>query len=562
MKFKHLMVFSILIIVVTLSCVSANENVTDDISQSQDIEVLENTVSGTTFGDIQKAVNSAKANDVIELNGTYSSSGKSIKININLVFDGGSAGATLDAKKSSGIFTTSLTKYTITLKNINFINAKNSVFIDEDNYNSKGKLIIENCNFTNNDGFEYGAIACYDCVAKNSNFIANNAKGLDDGVDLVSWGGAINAQKCTLTNCNFEKNTGMSDGGAVYANGEIVNCNFKQNSAQYDGGAIFGDVNVKNSNFTSNTAKKGSGGAIYGSGKIQNSTFDKNTAKRCGGAIEGSVNVVDSLFSSNAANYAGAIHCHGEDGVSITNSRFVSNADAAVISWDITIKSPDKKFKGKKILDNNLNSINLIKVSVKKLSTYYRSGKNLEIKLTKTTSNKPASNLGVCLYVKSGKKAFDAWKYTDEYIHSNSKGIATFKASKLPAGKYTIKIFEEYVDNDDGYFTCPFPVTYVTVKIYKHKTVVKAPKITAKFKKTKYFKVTVKSKKTKKPLSKLGLNVKVFTGKKYKTYKIKTNKKGVAKLNTKKLGWGAHKVVIKPKNTSYRLYAKSKITIR
>ena len=217
-------------------------------------EVLENAVSGTTFGDIQKAVNSAKADAVIELNGTYTSSGKAIKINKNLVFDGGSAGATLDAKKSSGIFTTSQTKYTITLKNINFINSKNSVFIDEDHYNSKGKLIIENCNFTNNDGGENGAIACYNCVAKNSNFINNNAKGLYDGTEYVSLGGAIYAQKCSLTNCNFERNTARNDGGAVYASGDIVNCNFKQNSAG-DGGAIFGDVNVKNSNFTSNAAK-------------------------------------------------------------------------------------------------------------------------------------------------------------------------------------------------------------------------------------------------------------------------------------------------------------------
>ena len=56
--------------------------------------------------------------------------------------------------------------------------------------------------------------------------------------------------------------------------------------------------------------------------------------------------------------------------------------------------------------------------------------------------------------------------------------------------------------------------------------------------------------------------VKVYTGKKAKIYTLKTNKKGVARLNTKKLKKGKHKVVISSDDVNYKISAKSKITIR
>lgn len=545
MKLKNILVFSVFILILMVGAVSANENITEDISQTQDGDLLENTVSEKSFADIQTAVNNAKANDIIELNGTYSSSGSEIKVNKNLVFDGGK-GSTLDGKKLSGIFKTTSEKYTITLKNINFINSKDNVFFDADNLNSEGKLIIDNCNFTDNEGKEYGALCCYECIVTNSNFLNNNAKGLYDGDNYVSWGGAISCIKCSLINCNFEKNTALTSGGAVEAyECSATNCNFTQNSAN-EGGAIYAYVDIKDSNFTSNSAKSFDGGAIVGDGEVSNSIFESNVAGFRGGAIAGSVSVSYSVFSRNKASYGGAIHSIFAN-VELINCKFESNDDAAVIADGISVKTPNKTFKGKTILDNNLNSVSLIKVNVKKLKTSYKSGNNLKIHLTKTISKKPASGIGVGIAVYKGKKLFDAWQYTDEFVSPNSKSIATFKASKLPAGKYTIKIFEGYLDNDDDFFVCPIPVTKTTVKVVKAKTVVKAPKITAKFKKSKYFKVTVKSKSTKKPISKIKLKVKVYTGKKYEVYKIKTNKKGVAKLNTKKLSRGSHNVVISPK---------------
>ena len=71
-----------------------------------------------------------------------------------------------------------------------------------------------------------------------------------------------------------------------------------------------------------------------------------------------------------------------------------------------------------------------------------------------------------------------------------------------------------------------------------------------KVKKGKYFKVKVTSTKSKKVLSGIKVKVKVYTGKKYKTYTIKTNKKGIASLKiSQKVG--KHKVVLTPAQTKY-----------
>ena len=101
-----------------------------------------------------------------------------------------------------------------------------------------------------------------------------------------------------------------------------------------------------------------------------------------------------------------------------------------------------------------------------------------------------------------------------------------------------------------------------SIKINKTSTTVKAPKITGKFKKSKYFKVTIKNKETKKSLSNVKVKIKVFTGKKYKTYTVKTDKKGLTKININKLKTGKHKVIISTGNNNYKISAKSLITIK
>jgi hypothetical protein len=137
---------------------------------------------------------------------------------------------------------------------------------------------------------------------------------------------------------------------------------------------------------------------------------------------------------------------------------------------------------------------------------------------------------------------------------TNSKGVASFKTiSKIKPNYYTAYQDIEVVGYDGGY-------NYrISVNI---PTITKAPSVTAKLKASKDFKITVKNKINKKAVKNCKVKVKVYTGKKYKTYKIKTDKKGVAKLNTKILKKGTHNVEVSSGNYKYTIDAKSTITIK
>ncbi|WP_407376757.1 collagen binding domain-containing protein [Methanobrevibacter sp.] len=170
---------------------------------------------------------------------------------------------------------------------------------------------------------------------------------------------------------------------------------------------------------------------------------------------------------------------------------------------------------------------------------------SLKIKLINYT-NLDISKQKVIFKIYTGKNYKTYPKTTD------SNGSVLFKIpAKLDAGVHKIQvIFNNKI------------MKTTSIKINKAKTIVKAPKITNKFKKSNYFKVTVKNKETKKMLSNVKVKVKIYTGKKYKTYTVKTNKKGIAKINTKNLKIGKHKVIISSGNKNYSISGKSLIKIK
>ncbi|MEE0939840.1 hypothetical protein, partial [Methanobrevibacter sp.] len=142
-----------------------------------------------------------------------------------------------------------------------------------------------------------------------------------------------------------------------------------------------------------------------------------------------------------------------------------------------------------------------------------------------------------------------------------------YKTYREPAGSDGDVIFEIPTKLDAGVHKIQVIVEKeimktTSIKIDKARTIVKAPQVTNKFKKSKYFKVTIKNKETKRMLSNVKVKIKVFTGKKFKTYTVKTNKKGIAKINTKNLKTGKHKVVISSGNKNYSISKKSLIKIK
>ena len=88
------------------------------------------------------------------------------------------------------------------------------------------------------------------------------------------------------------------------------------------------------------------------------------------------------------------------------------------------------------------------------------------------------------------------------------------------------------------------------IKISKAKVTISAPKITSYYKESKKYKITVKNRESKKPMKNIRLLIKVYTGKKYKKYSLKTDKNGIAGFNMKSLAKGKHNVVISIKATS------------
>jgi hypothetical protein len=94
-------------------------------------------------------------------------------------------------------------------------------------------------------------------------------------------------------------------------------------------------------------------------------------------------------------------------------------------------------------------------------------------------------------------------------------------------------------------------------KLIKTQTKVNAPKLTKVQNESKTLDITVKDKKTKKPIKNLKLKLKIGE----KVYTVKTNSKGVAKFNTKSLDEGSYKVAIFSGDDRYYVSAKSTIKI-
>lgn len=639
MKLKHLLVFSVLILIFTLGFVSANENLTDEIGESESVEVLEDTVSGNTFTDIQNAVNNAKDNDVIELNGKYTSSKSEITITKSLTIDG--HGATLDGAKKSKIL--NVKSKSLTLKNINFINSKGSAITSEgcsltiidctfknnggeleyikyeDLYRVKGcengainfkngKLTITGSTFSNNLGSN-----AYSLGAENSELVVKNTGFSNHEFENV-FGTVITLKntKFTLTDCKFMNNP---DAEAIYTTkyGDIINCTFENNRESL---LIYGNQNTLKSdnvvNIFDSTFKNNKGNSITVNNcylninncdfinngdstitsesvlNINNTRFIGNTAKN-GGALKvtGKVKITNCNFNANSAKYGGTIyfssHWDKNENIkdymeiintTITNSAASINGGAIYTSCcnlkldntNITTKSSSKGSQiyfevGSLVLENSkyasLKKVNKISTKVRyctPLTTTFNSGKKFSISVIYTKQTEEDVGWWVS-FAKVKFKVYTGKKYKIYYSNIKSSDPFFRIDSSLSVGKHKVKIICA-----GKHFKFKTKTTTITIK--KAKTIVKAKKLTAKHKKSKYFNVKIKHSISKKVIPKLKVKIKVYTGNKAKKYIVKTNAKGIAKINTKGLKKGTHKVTITSKNKNYEVSKKSQIIIK
>ena len=144
-------------------------------------------------------------------------------------------------------------------------------------------------------------------------------------------------------------------------------------------------------------------------------------------------------------------------------------------------------------------------------------------------------------------------------VKTNTKGVAKISTRKLALGTHKV-IIKSSNKNIKIYKS-----TKIIVKRYVAKRVLRitatAPSKTVKYKANSYFTIKVSDyygflKRN------LKLNVKVYTGKKYVKYTVKTNSSAIAKIKTNKLTIGTHKVTINSGNKSYNLSKSSKIIVK
>lgn len=361
----------------------------------------------------------------------------------------------------------------------------------------------------------------------------------------------------SLINCLFADATDSAVQSCP--NLTVVNCLFVNNSAAYDGGgAIRGCKGMKiyNSTFINNSGKEG--GAIFLNGYggdlknftstyLFNCSFIGNSASTNGGAImnywsDDIWDIVECKFINNSAggDYGAAY------GGNFNSCSFIGNLAKYYADIDSYKNAVNCSFSGNKDI-YYLKKV--IKISLNKNEFTYNTLKTLDVKLKSTDSRYSIDGLIV---------AFGEYTYYEECIGQSevkSDGTAHFKIiSSMNAGTYYVFAYLP-LDMDSGIVVASSKLT-----IKKAKPSVSAPKVTAKYKKSKYFKVTVKL--NKKAFKNLKVKVKVYTGKKYKTYTLKTDKKGIVKINTKKLKKGTHKVVISSGNSNYYISKTSSIKIK
>ena len=387
---------------------------------------------------------------------------------------------------------------------------------------------VDNINFIDNR-VEYGLYIAADNVSvKNSNFINNK---VEDCL-IYELGRNINN-----TNCNY-----ISTAGSVINKcwGIMDNCSFINTIS--DKSIVFWNPLGFQYDFDVNRHA------------IRNSLFLNNTIKNDGSPLwVGCTNasLISCKFIDNTATKGGAVYWNDATDYHygyIENCSFIRNS--ADIGGALYLCNSNIEFKGNEFTGNNALSYKDVygyfSYDFSNTALYY--GEKITVEIKDMYSKTKVDGLSVRFCVNDAKNR----KTLKDVDSISKKGLATFDTLSLKNTGSYIVYFIPGPDTDlDFELTGKF-----TVK--KAPTSVKAPKVTNKYKKSQYFRVSVKNRETKEPVKSTSIKLKIDK----KTYNVQTNSKGVAKFNTKKLKVGKHKVTISSGSDNYDISAKSSIRIR
>ncbi len=522
---------------------SRNATVTDSIFDNESsIEVMYDIRQinvkfsfAKTFDELALLINMTPEGGILVLNDDYefvNGSNRGILISKPITIEG--RGHTLDGKGLSRIF--NVTADNVTIRDVNFIN---------------GKAIAKYFSMDIGGGAIYWNGS--NGIVSNCNFTRNAIRGIDD--DPFDKEEKIVNEDGSITYIYRVRPMGahISEGGAIVwngTNGTVHNCIFSDNSVGYSnsGGAICwrGDFGkISKSKFYNNDAWAGA--SIFWSGnggEITNSKFsndgsifgrdimwfgENGTIHYCSFLTENNMNPfyltedidIDYTFITDIKNDINVDRLSNLSNwailfTSFPSKSFVMKGDLITVNCQVAIfkiegNSSMVLFSANLVKTADSNGMVMVKfvdgkavieiiplpvITSKDLTKYYGQSKDFMVQI-----HEKNGTIAVNKYVKFkiGKKTY--------YQKTDSKGYATLKISEKP-GKYTVEVQYQNISVKNK-------ITVKTTLITKNvsKKVKKSGKFTVKVLKSngkKYAKKLVKIK---------------FKG---KTYKIKTNKNGIA----------------------------------
>jgi hypothetical protein len=492
-----------------VSSVAAGELGDDNLTDTGGFDEIE--FQNHTFEDLSQKISDTPENQTLTLTDDYRYSGGDIHgivISKPITIDG--AGHTIDANHSSRIF--NITADNVVLRNINFVNG-NALGRYFDSNVGGGAIYwtganghISDCNFTANtgSGIEDDPFDKEETVVTEDGMIIHTIRMRPMGA-RINQGGAITwrGDNGTVTGCIFKDNhVGYPDGGGAICwrgnDGKITDSIFLNNGAWVGSAVEWRGANglISSSKF-SNFGLSDNGIFWSGAnGTLINSILLSNDGRR---VVNGYSPDLNADF-----NYWG-------DDISNPN-QFIKpdNVSYWYVSRNLNVSFDNLKINDSFILIKTI-APDTAKIVSKNLKVYYTSATKFKIQVFDKRGNADGYS-DVTFYINGH----------EYYEIADDDGYATLKL-KLKPGKYTI--FSQYGDI-----------------IVKNKITVKTSLITKdiskKAKKSAKFKVKVlnsKGKAFKKQLVKIK-----FKG---KTYKLKTNKNGIATFKVpKNLKVGKHKI--------------------
>ncbi|WP_407375513.1 C1 family peptidase [Methanobrevibacter sp.] len=372
MKFKYVFIASLILAILMVGAVSADDTVSQDIVsddedntlETVDEEIYTETESTGTFTDLNNEIGNSTGELNIKCNYKFNNETDNPNLGIgigknNLVINGN--GHTIDADNQSRIFFVRATN--VTIKNLTLINANSATgsaitvfpgaslttdsLIIENSTAKNGVVFVNGEYYSLNDRFKDVTSAAYGVITVQAgrlcveNALMSSSKELSWGF-IQSIGESLNYSPITVLNSTF-RDTISNYSTAIRASGNIIvrNSKFINLESLITAGAIglkgIHELLVDNCTFVNVTSDK-NGGAVYidvmgsnypntGEVLINRSTF-VNCSSGFGGAIlqlGGFLNVANSNFTENLAIFDGGAIYTSYVGVNVVNSTFNAN---------------------------------------------------------------------------------------------------------------------------------------------------------------------------------------------------------------------------------------------